>query len=81
MTATTKIKRTIIDSTNEKAVYSKKIQVQLEEFRKEKHTIFLNLKKYEEQADQADLSQRNQSNEYINSAQINSKATDEKWPK
>ena len=36
---------------------------------------------YEEQADQADLSQRNKSNKYINSAQINSKATDVKWPK
>ena len=53
----------------------------MEEIRKEKHTIFLNLKTYEEQADQADLSQRNKSNEYINSAQINSKATDVKWPK
>ena len=66
------------NSTNEKAVYSKKLQVQLEEIRKEKHTIFLNLKTYEEQADLADLSQRNKSNEYINSAQINSKATDVK---
>ena len=36
---------------------------------------------YEEQADQADLSQRNKSNKYINSPQINSKATDVKWPK
>ena len=35
----------------------------------------------EEQADQTDLSQRNKSNECINSAQINSKATDVKWPK
>ena len=66
------------NSTNDKAVYSKKLQVQLEEVRKEKHTIFLNLKTYEEQADQADLSQRNKSNEYIYSAQINSKATDVK---
>ena len=66
---------------DEKAVYSKKLQVQLEEIRKEKHTIFLNLKAYEEQADLADLSQINKSNEYINSAQINSKAVDVKWPK
>ena len=69
------------NSTNEKAVYSKKLQVQLEEIRKEKHTIFLNLKAYEEQADLVDLSQINKSNEYINSAQINSKAVDVKWPK
>ena len=69
------------NSTNEKAVYSQKLQVQLEEIRKEKHTIFLNLKAYEEQADLADLSQINKSNEYINSAQINSKAVDVKWPK
>ena len=34
---------------------------------------------YEEQADQTDLSQRNKSNKSINSAQINSKATDVKW--
>ena len=46
-----------------------------------KHTIFLNLKTYEEQVDQADLSQRNKSNKCINSAQINSKATNVKWPK
>ena len=69
------------NSTNEKAVYSKKLQVQLEEIPKEKQTIFLNLKVYEEQADLADLSQRNKSNEYINSVQINSKAIDVKWPK
>ena len=69
------------NSTNEKAVYSKKLQVQLEEIRKKKHTIFCSsYKTYEEQTDQADLSQRNKSNEYINSAQINSKATDVKWP-
>ena len=65
------------NSTNEKAVYNEKLQVQLEEIRKEKHTNFLNLKTYEEQADQTDLSQRNKSNECINSAQINSKVTDE----
>ena len=53
----------------------------MEEIRKEKHTIFLNLKTYEEQAEQADRSLRNKSNEYINSAQINSKATDVKWPR
>ena len=47
----------------------------------EKHTHFLNLKTYEEQAGQIDLSQRNKSNECINSAQINSKVTDVKWPK
>ena len=35
----------------------------------------------EEQADQTDLSQRNKSNECINSVQINSKVTDVKWPK
>ena len=34
----------------------------MEEIRKEKHTIFLNLKTYEEQVDQDDLSQRNKSN-------------------
>ena len=66
------------NSTKEKAVYSEKLQVQLEEIRKEKHTSFLNLKT---QADQTDLLQRNKSNEYINSAQINSKVTDVKWPK
>ena len=53
----------------------------MEEIRREKHTNFLNLIPHEEQADQTDLSQRNKSNEYINSAQINSKATDVKWPK
>ena len=41
----------------------------------------LNLKTYEEQAAQIDLSQRNKSNECINSAQINSKVTNVKWPK
>ena len=46
-----------------------------------KFSIFLNLKTDEEQADKTDLSQRNKPNEYINSAQINSKATDVKWPK
>ena len=46
-----------------------------------KNKNFLNLKGYEKQADQTDLSQRNKSNECINSAQINSKATDVKWPK
>ena len=70
-----------INSTNAKTVYNKKLQAQLQEIRKEKHTNFLNLKKYEEQADQIDLSQRNKSNECINSAQINSKVTDVKWPK
>ena len=35
---------------------------------------------YEEQADQTNLSQRNKSNEYINSAQFDSKSTDVKWP-
>ena len=57
------------------------LEAQLQEIRKEKHTNFLNLKKYEEQADQNDLSQRNKSNECINSAKINSKVTDKKWPK
>ena len=52
----------------------------MHETRKEKHTNFLNLKIYEEQADQIDLSQRNKSNKCINSAQINSKITDVKWP-
>ena len=80
MTTSTKIKRTII-ALMKKAVYSKKLRVQLEEIRKEKHTIFLNLKAYEEQADLADLSQINKSNEYINSAQINSKAVYVKWLK
>ena len=69
------------NSTNEKAVYNEKLQVQLEEIWKVKHTNFLNLKTYEKQADQTDLSQRNKSNECINSAQINSKVTDVKWPK
>ena len=69
------------NSTNEKAVYNEKLQVQLEEIRNKKHTNFLNLKTYEEQADQTDLSQRNRSNQCINSAQINSKVTDVKWPK
>ena len=36
---------------------------------------------YEEQGDQSDLSQRNRSNECINSTLINSKVTDVKWPK
>ena len=61
-----------VNSTNEKAVYNEKLQAQLQEIRKEKHTNFLNLKTYEEQADQIDLSQRNKSNERISSAQINS---------
>ena len=69
------------NSTNEKAVYNEKLQVQLEEIWKVKHANFLNLKTYEKQADQTDLSQRNKSNECINSAQINSKVTDVKWPK
>ena len=69
------------NSTNEKEVYNEKLQVQLEENWKVKHTNFLNLKTYEKQADQTDLSQRNKSNECINSAQINSKVTDVKWPK
>ena len=69
------------NSTNEKAVYNEKLQPQLQEIRKEKHTNFLNLKTYEEQADQTDLSQKNKSNEFINSAQINSKVTNLKWPK
>ena len=50
-------------------------------FERKNKTNFLNLKAYEKQADQTDLSQRNKSNECINSAQINSKATDVKWPK
>ena len=66
------------NSTNEKAVYNEKLLVQQEENRKEKHTNFLILKTYEEQADEADLSQRNKSNECINSVQINSKVTDVK---
>ena len=52
----------------------------MQEIRKEKHANFVNLKTYEEQADEIDLSQRSKSNEYINSAQINSKVTDVKWP-
>ena len=65
----------------EKVVFNEKVQVQLEEIRNEKHTNFLNLKTYEEQADQTDLSQINKSNECVNSAQINSKVTDIKWSK
>ena len=65
----------------EKVVFNEKVQVQLEEIRNEKHTNFLNLKTYEEQADQTDLSQINKSNKCVNSAQINSKVTDIKWPK
>ena len=67
-----------INSTNEKAVYNEKLQAQLQEIRKENHTHFLNLKTYEEQADQIDLSQRNKSNECVNSDQINSEFTDVK---
>ena len=43
--------------------------------------LFSNLKTHKEQADQTDLPPRNKSNEHINSAQINSKLTDVKWPK
>ena len=53
----------------------------MKEIRKEKHRNSLNLKMCEEQADQIDVSQRNKSNECVNSAQINSKVTDVKWPK
>ena len=53
----------------------------MQEIRKEKYTNFLNLKNYEEQADQIDLSQRNKSNKFINSTQYNSKVTEVKWPK
>ena len=80
MTTTTKIKRTII-ALMKKQFTAKNYKVQLEEIRKEKHTIFLNHKAYEEQAELADLSKINKSNEYINSAQINRKAVDLKWPK
>ena len=69
------------NSTNEKVVFNEKLQVQLEEIRNEKHTNFLSLKTYEEQAGQTDLSQINKSNECVNSAQINSKVTDIKCPK
>ena len=47
------------DSTNDKAVYNAKLQTRLLEIQNEKHTQFLNLKTYEEQTDQIDLSQRN----------------------
>ena len=58
--------------TNEKAVENEKLEPQLQEIHKEKHTKFLDLKRNEEQADQINLLQRNKSNECINSAQINS---------
>ena len=67
--------------TNEKAVNNEKPEAQLQEVRKEYRTNFSNLKKYEDQAAWTDLSQRNKSNEVINSSQINSKVTDVKWPK
>ena len=51
------------NSTNEKTVYNEKLQVQLEEIRKEKHTNFLNIKTHEEQEDRTDLLQRNKSND------------------
>ena len=52
----------------QQAVYNEKLQAQLQEIWKEKHTNFLNLKTHEEQGDQTDLSQRNKSRECISSA-------------
>ena len=68
------LKRTII--AEKKTVYNGKLETKSQETRKEKHTIFLNLKTYEDQAYQINLSQKNKSNECINSAQIYSKVTD-----
>ena len=68
------LKRTII--AEKKTVYNGKLETKLQETRKEKHTNFLNLKTYEDQAYQINLSQKNKSNECINSAQIHSKVTD-----
>ena len=72
-TRTTRTRTTKINGTNENAVY------------KGKTYKFFNIKTYEEQADQNDLSKRNKSNERINSTQINRKEctlqlTDVKWP-
>ena len=68
------------NSTNKNAVYNEKLKAQLQEIRKEKYINYLNLKTYEEQTDQNDLSQRNKSNKCINSTQINRNVTDAKWP-
>ena len=68
------LKRTII--AEKKTVYNGKLETKSQETRKEKHTNFLNLKTYEDQAYQINLSQKNKSNECINSAQIYSKVTD-----
>ena len=72
--ARSEILKIIIAET--KTVYNGKLETKLQETRKEKHTNFLNLKTYEDQAYQINLSQRNKSNECINSAQIHSKVTD-----
>ena len=69
------------NGNNEKAIYIEKLQAQLQEIWKEKYINFLNLKNYEEQAEQTDLSQRNKATEFINSIQITSKVADVKWPK
>ena len=69
------------NGNNEKAIYIEKLQAQLQEIWKEKYTNFLNLKNYEEQADQTDLPQRNKATEFINSIQITSKVANVKWPK
>ena len=69
------------NGNNEQAIYIEKLQAQLQEIWKEKYTNFLNLKNYEEQADQTDLPQRNKATEFINSIQITSKVADVKWPK
>ena len=45
-------KTKITKKTNEKAVFKEKLEAQLQEVWKEKHTNFVNLKTYEEQADQ-----------------------------
>ena len=68
------------NGNNEQAIYIKKLQAQLQEIWKE-YINFLNLKNYEEQADQTDLSQRNKATEFINSIQITSKVANVKWPK
>ena len=76
-TTTTKIKRTII-ALMKRQFPTKNYKHNCRKFERKNIYIFLNLKTYEEQADQTDLLQRYKPNECINSAQINSKLTDAK---
>ena len=75
-----KVKRTIIALTTTKFT-TKSFKHNCRKFKSKNTQFFLNLQTYEEETDQTDLSQRNKSNEYVNSAHINSKVTDVKWPK